>query len=165
MSGAYPCYGTYRAADGRWLAVGALEVPFWEAFCRGIGRPDLVTRQFDASAVSVVADVIAMRSSATWLGRFSPDACVALVRLPDEALADDYIHARALGTVPAPPAPRLGADTDDVLAEAGIAPTLVSRLTRTGVISGRQTAARAARAARLGAMLARRSGTKVRQTA
>ena len=37
MSGAYPCYATYRAADGRWLAVGALEPPFWEAFCRGLG--------------------------------------------------------------------------------------------------------------------------------
>ncbi len=41
MSGAYPCYDTYRAADGRWLAVGALEVPFWRAFCWGLDREDL----------------------------------------------------------------------------------------------------------------------------
>ena len=41
MSGAYPCYNTYRAADGRWLAAGALEVQFWRAFCRGLGREDL----------------------------------------------------------------------------------------------------------------------------
>ena len=50
MSGAYPCYTTYQAADGRWLAVGALELPFWRSFCTGLGRTDLVSRQFDPQA-------------------------------------------------------------------------------------------------------------------
>jgi crotonobetainyl-CoA:carnitine CoA-transferase CaiB-like acyl-CoA transferase len=155
MSGAYPCYTTYQAADGRWLAVGALEVPFWDAFCRGLGRGDLVAHQFDPGAEPVVAAIIAERPSAEWLERFDDDACVALVKLPAEALEDEHIGARAMAPGPDVPAPGLGADTDDVLAEAGIAPTLVQRLAREGVVAGRQSEARAARARRLGSMLAR----------
>jgi crotonobetainyl-CoA:carnitine CoA-transferase CaiB-like acyl-CoA transferase len=155
MSGAYPCYGTYQAADGRWLAVGALEPPFWSAFCRGLGREDLVPRQFDPGAAAEVAAAIASLDSAEWLARFEADACVALVNLPHEALEDRHVLARAVGHPALAPAPRLGADTDDVLAEAGVAPSVVQRLLRHGVISGSQSPQRAARAARLGSLLAR----------
>ncbi len=165
MAGAYPCYGTYRAADGRWLAVGALEVQFWRAFCAGLGRDDLVVRQFDPAAVAEVAGVLASRSSAAWLARFDDDACVALVREPAEALDDPYVRMRGGGARPSTPAPRLGADTDDVLAEAAVAPTRVAQLRKAGVVTGTQTPARAARAARLGAMLARRRHPGVQQSA
>ena len=165
MSGAYPCYGTYRAADGRYLAVGALEVPFWQAFCAGLGREELSARQFDPAAIPVVAQAIGERSSSEWLERFTDDACVALVRTPAEALDDPDVQRRGFGALPPERAPGLGADTDDVLAEAGIAPTVVQRLMRSGVVTGAQSAARAARAARLGAMLARRRHPDPRQTA
>jgi crotonobetainyl-CoA:carnitine CoA-transferase CaiB-like acyl-CoA transferase len=171
MSGACPCYGTYRAADGRWLAVGALEVQFWRAFCEGLGREDLISRQFDPDAIEQVAVAIGGRTSTEWLARFDEDACVALVKLPAEALEDPYVRARGVGRTSGTPAPRLGADTEAVLAEAGVEPDLVERLTRSGVVSGVQSAARAARAARLGAMLARRGrsvvqhGSEARHTA
>ena len=155
MSGAYPCYQTYRAADGRWLAVGALELPFWSAFCRGLGREDLVHRQFDPAAARDVAAAIAGRDSAAWLASFEPDACVALVNLPSEALDDRHVQVRAAGRSRLGDAPRLGADTDDVLAEAGIAPNAVERLKHRGVISGLQSPQRATRATRLGSLLAR----------
>ena len=87
------------------------------------------------------------------------------IRGATEALDDPYVRRRGFGPLPAGPAPRLGADTDDVLAETGIAPTLVARLMRSGVVTGVQSAARAARAARLGAMLARRSRTGAQPTA
>jgi crotonobetainyl-CoA:carnitine CoA-transferase CaiB-like acyl-CoA transferase len=165
MSGAYPCYGTYRAADGRWLAVGALEVQFWRAFCRGLGREDLESRQFDPEAIGIVAAAIAERSSEEWLRQFDHDACVALVTRPREALADPYLRMRGFGPEPPTPAPRLGADTDAVLVAAGITPASRHQLTRSGIVAGRQTAARAARAARLGAMLTRRSRSEARRTA
>jgi alpha-methylacyl-CoA racemase len=155
MSGVYPCYRTYRAADGRWLAVGALEPPFWVAFCQGLGRDDLVSRQFDPAAAAEVAIVIAGRDSAEWLTCFGPDACVALVSLPREALGEQQVRDRARSQPSLAPAPRLGADTDDVLAESGIAPAVVERLLRRGVISGSQSEQRATRAARLGSRLAR----------
>lgn len=155
MSGAYPCYRAYEAADGRWLVVGALEPPFWSAFCRGLGRDDLVARQYDPSACADVAALIADRDSSDWLAHFEPNACVAPVNLPREALADRQVQVRAASSPALPPAPRLGGDTDDILAEAAIAPSLVRRLTRQGVISGPQSRQRAARAARLGSLLAR----------
>jgi crotonobetainyl-CoA:carnitine CoA-transferase CaiB-like acyl-CoA transferase len=37
LTGGSPRYGLYATADGRFLAVGALEPKFWEAFCEGIG--------------------------------------------------------------------------------------------------------------------------------
>jgi alpha-methylacyl-CoA racemase len=155
MSGAYPCYTTYQTADGRWLAVGALELPFWRAFCTGLGRTDLVPSQFDPRAAAEVAAVMATRSSAEWLERFDDDACVALVKLPHEALQDDQVRVRAAGRTMADAAPRLGADTDDVLAEAGIAPATIARLLRKGIVTGEQSPQRAARATRLGSLLAR----------
>jgi crotonobetainyl-CoA:carnitine CoA-transferase CaiB-like acyl-CoA transferase len=155
MSGAYPCYRAYQAADGRWLVVGALEPPFWSAFCRGLDRHDLVARQYDPSASTEVAALIAGRDSSAWLARFEPDACVAPVNLPREALADRQTQIRMAGVPALAPAPRLGSDTNDILAEAAIAPALVRRLTRHGVISGAQSRQRAARAARLGSLLAR----------
>ena len=155
MSGAYPCYTTYQAADGRWLAVGALELPFWRAFCSGLGRPDLVPRQFDPQAAEEVAAIVATRSSTDWLERFDDDACVALVRLPCEALEDEHVRIRSDGRTRGGTAPRLGADTDDVLAEAGIAPTAIATLLRSGIVTGEQSPQRAARASRLGSLLAR----------
>lgn len=165
MRGAYPCYATYRAADGRWLAVGALEVPFWRAFCAGLGREDLASRQFDPAAIADVGAEVAGRSSREWLDRFSPEACVALVRTPAEALADTYVATRGFGRRPETPAPRLGADTAVVLAEAGVPAPEIGRLAARGVLAGAQSDARAERAARLGAMLARRSQPEAARTA
>jgi crotonobetainyl-CoA:carnitine CoA-transferase CaiB-like acyl-CoA transferase len=163
--GAYPCYTTYRAADGRWLAVGALEVPFWRAFCAGLGREDLAPRQFDPAAIAEVATEVAGRSSSEWLDRFSPEACVALVQTPAEALEDPYVATRGFGPRPEAPAPRLGADTAAILSEVGVSASEVGRLARQGVLAGAQSEARASRAARLGAMLARRSQPEATRTA
>jgi alpha-methylacyl-CoA racemase len=41
LSGREPCYSTYRTADGRHMAVGALERKFWERVCDVLQRPDL----------------------------------------------------------------------------------------------------------------------------
>jgi crotonobetainyl-CoA:carnitine CoA-transferase CaiB-like acyl-CoA transferase len=153
MSGAYPCYATYQASDGRWLAVGALELPFWVAFCRGLGRDDLTSRAFDPAAASEVAAIIAERSSSDWVAAFEDDACVALVRLPDEALEDEHLQRRT--PVRTAKAPRLGADTDAVLAESGVDPKTRDGLVRSGVVAPEQTPERAARAARLGSLMAR----------
>ena len=37
--------------DG-WVSMGALEPKFWAAFCRGVGREDLVAHQFDAPGLA-----------------------------------------------------------------------------------------------------------------
>jgi crotonobetainyl-CoA:carnitine CoA-transferase CaiB-like acyl-CoA transferase len=50
LTGALPCYDVYETADGRKLALGALEPHFWERFCRAVGRTDLLRRQYSSSA-------------------------------------------------------------------------------------------------------------------
>jgi alpha-methylacyl-CoA racemase len=49
LTGALPCYNVYETADGRKLALGALEPHFWERFCRLAGRPELRSRQYSSS--------------------------------------------------------------------------------------------------------------------
>jgi crotonobetainyl-CoA:carnitine CoA-transferase CaiB-like acyl-CoA transferase len=41
LDGGLPGYRLYRTQDGRYLAVGALEEKFWQAFCDAVGRPQL----------------------------------------------------------------------------------------------------------------------------
>jgi crotonobetainyl-CoA:carnitine CoA-transferase CaiB-like acyl-CoA transferase len=184
LSGRYPCYGVYPAADGAFLAVGALEPPFWVAFCRAIGREDLVPRQFDPFAIADVEAILAGRPRAEWLAAFDDDACVAPVNTPSEAHRDPHLRARGLvaGTGDAlhmvsplraaagrdgsggvgggaeghdRPAPGLGDDTLGVLAAAGYADAEVRALLEEGVVGGPATAEATARAVRLGSVLAR----------
>jgi alpha-methylacyl-CoA racemase len=102
LNGGAPCYRVYRAGDGRYLAVGALEPKFFEAFCEAIGRPDLAacgrdTGEAGARAQEEIAEAIASRSSAEWLERFcAVDACVELVLEGAEIEADPQHRARGL---------------------------------------------------------------------
>ncbi|MCA9547859.1 MAG: CoA transferase, partial [Myxococcales bacterium] len=41
LAGSQLCYRVYRCADGRHLAVGALEPKFWQALCVALGIPEL----------------------------------------------------------------------------------------------------------------------------
>ncbi len=45
LNGGVACYLPYECADG-WISCGALEPKFWQAFCAGTGREDLLQHQF-----------------------------------------------------------------------------------------------------------------------
>lgn len=40
LSGLLPNYNVYETADGRWMALGALEPKFWSKFCAEVGHPE-----------------------------------------------------------------------------------------------------------------------------
>jgi alpha-methylacyl-CoA racemase len=97
LSGGAPCYGVYRTADARHVAVGALELKFWQALCTALGRPDWADRHWTSglavgSAPSLalraeLAAVFAARPLAHWVALFEPvDACVTPVLRLDETL-------------------------------------------------------------------------------
>ena len=46
LTGKHPCYNVYRTGDGHDICLAALESKFWEAFCRTMGREDLLSLQF-----------------------------------------------------------------------------------------------------------------------
>ena len=96
MNGGAPCYNVYKTADGRWLALGALELKFWEKFCRALGREDWTSRHWSlgqaaggADAASLMRELaarIATQPLAAWLELLEPlDCCVSPVLTVEEA--------------------------------------------------------------------------------
>jgi len=96
LSGGAPCYGVYRSADGRHLAVGALEPKFWNALCEAIGRPAWAQQHWSRGLVPGSAESMALRAElaalfasrtlAEWSALFEGvDACVTPVLRLDEA--------------------------------------------------------------------------------
>ena len=53
------CYRPYECSDG-WVTLGALEPKFWQAWCRGVGREDLIEQQFERPGSDAHAEVEAV---------------------------------------------------------------------------------------------------------
>jgi alpha-methylacyl-CoA racemase len=137
----WPSYHVYRAADGEYLAVAALEPQFWERFCTTMGRPDWLPRRRDPGWVPVVQEVIGRRPSAYWEGLFAPvDACVTVVRRwadaarrrPDPDLPRPNQWPTAVPETLAPPG--LGEHTAELLDRAGWDGEGRRRLRETGAV-------------------------------
>jgi crotonobetainyl-CoA:carnitine CoA-transferase CaiB-like acyl-CoA transferase len=134
LTGRYACYHLYEAADGKWLAVGALEPKFWDALCRGLGCVQFIADQFAEGArreeiIAEIARIFRTRSAQEWIVALKDmDACVTPVRNVAEVAAhyklgpDDSVVAPRLSETPGrlgPAAPRLGEHTNEVLEESG----------------------------------------------
>jgi crotonobetainyl-CoA:carnitine CoA-transferase CaiB-like acyl-CoA transferase len=124
LGGALACYAVYPCADG-WVALAALEPKFWEAFCRGAGREDLLPHAFAAPGTperAAVAAVLAERTRAEWDAFGAEhDCCLEPVLEPEEAAASELASRlggsplRLSRTPPEPlrrPAPALGQDQE-----------------------------------------------------
>lgn len=107
LTGGVPCYNVYRTADGRFMAVGALELKFWESCCDVLERPDLKTRHWslgqevggeDAKAVKAELDsIFAGQTLAAWTDKFAKtDCCVTPILRADEAVAHPLFQARGM---------------------------------------------------------------------
>jgi alpha-methylacyl-CoA racemase len=121
-----PFYDVYETADGRHMAVGALEPQFYAAFLDILFAPeglpgDLPDRQ-DRSRWPELRERFAARfaerSQEEWSKVFSgTDACVAPVRAMAEAPDDPHLAARGTyvttdGVIQPAPAPRFGDGTE-----------------------------------------------------
>ena len=99
LGGRLLCYRPYACADGH-VSMGALEPKFWAAFCRGVGREDLIEHQFDppgSPAHAEVEAVIAGRTRAEWEAfNAEHDCCLEPVLELEEALQDEQIRARGM---------------------------------------------------------------------
>ena len=136
-----PFYDVYETADGRHMAVGALEPQFYAAFTGILFAPegipaDLPPRHDRARWPELRARFAARfaeRSQEEWTKAFSgTDACVAPVRTMTEAPADPHLAARGTyvdvdGLLQPTPAPRFSdgkpGDTISALTPGPIAHT------------------------------------------
>ena len=107
LTGGVPCYNVYRTSDDRFMAVGSLELKFWETCCDVLERPDLKARHWslgqevggaDAAAVKAELDAIfAQHPLATWTEKFGKaDCCVTPVLRTDEAIGHPLFEARKM---------------------------------------------------------------------
>ena len=103
LDGGAPFYRTYETADGRFMAVGALEPGFYDAFVRGLGLDDeRLPDRNDPANWSTLAErfsvVFAERSQAAWCEVFDgTDACVTPVLSISEV--SDHPHNRERGLI------------------------------------------------------------------
>nr|WP_322043570.1 CaiB/BaiF CoA-transferase family protein [Paraburkholderia sp. J67] len=107
LNGGVPCYNVYRTQDERWLAVGALELKFWQALCTALGREDWAQRHWSlgqaiggsdaASLTRELAALIATETLQTWIDRLEIiDCCVTPVLKPGEAANHPLFNAEVL---------------------------------------------------------------------
>jgi alpha-methylacyl-CoA racemase len=120
-----PYYDVYATADGRHMAVGALERQFYAAFLDVLFAPEGVPAELPGQQDrprwpelrARFAARFAERTQEEWTKAFSgTDACVAPVRTLTEAPADPHLAARgtyltADGVVQPAPAPRFSDGT------------------------------------------------------
>ena len=108
LGGVLPCYRLYKTADSRHMAVGSLELKFWQGLCDVLELPELKTKHWQMGvmpnttdsqeAAKMVADKFASYGLAHWQQVFeSSDVCVTPVLTLEEAKAhhlfahqDDY---------------------------------------------------------------------------
>jgi alpha-methylacyl-CoA racemase len=160
LDGGAPFYDTYATADGKHMAVGALEPKFYAELLdrlglAGAGLPSQYDRSGWPTLRATFAGMFAGRTQAEWAEAFEDsDACVAPVISPADAPAHPHNAARQtfieVGgvTQPAPaprfgrsasatpePPPRPGAHTAEVLAGLGYTASQVSDLRDRGAVS------------------------------
>ncbi|HTC71414.1 MAG TPA: CoA transferase, partial [Solirubrobacteraceae bacterium] len=161
LAGALICYRPYECADG-WVSLGALEPKFWQAWCRGVGRDELIAKQFErpgSDAHAQVIEIFRARTRAEWEAfAREHDCCLEPVLELDEALDSELVRAREMvvelaqpgverpvrqlgipvklsrtpGSSARLPGPALGEHTEELLLGAGYTPEQVAAMLSAG---------------------------------
>jgi alpha-methylacyl-CoA racemase len=163
LSGRYACYGTYRCADARWVAVGAIEGKFFANLCAALGCGGLAAGQYDDDAQprikEALSDAFATRTRDEWIEVLAAaDTCVAPVLSVAEVVDHPQFAARRVVGVASHPtrgdfrqlAPLLAGmdrgarvdvpdpsvtDTEHLLKEAGVDGETVAAWVARGVVA------------------------------
>ncbi|MEU0174244.1 CaiB/BaiF CoA-transferase family protein [Streptomyces massasporeus] len=124
LDGGCPYYGTYETADGRYMAVGALEPQFYAEFLALLGVEDQAGARRDVGRWSELREQVATRFKSRtrdeWTAVFDgSDACVAPVLSLREAPHHPHLAARGTftdhgGITQPAPAPRFSATPTSV---------------------------------------------------
>jgi alpha-methylacyl-CoA racemase len=164
LAGGLVCYRPYACKDG-WVTLGALEPKFWQAWCRGVGREDLIEKQFErpgSEAHAEVERIFLERTRDEWQ-QFATqnDCCLEPVLDIAEALDSELVRAREmvveldqpgvdkpvrqlgvpvkLSRTPGKvdkPCPALGQHTDEVLQALGYSTQEIDALKEAGAVAG-----------------------------
>lgn len=164
LAGGYPGYGVFETADGRFLALGALEPHFFDALCEALGLPEhkgqtgLLGEEGFALREKITR-IILSRTQEEWMQIFEKvEACVEPVLEGEEVLAEPQLnhrkmffemehptagHLKLMSTplkladrsVPQLPPPRLGEHTAEILKRLGMTEDEIRSLVESGTVS------------------------------
>ena len=119
LDGGAPFYGTYETADGKYVAIGALEPKFYDEMIARLGlQGEDLPAQYDTTGwprlKSRFEELFRSKTRDEWCAILeNTDACFAPVLNLDEAQAHPHMAARGIypsvdGVVNSAPAPRFG---------------------------------------------------------
>ncbi len=164
LSGGLACYGVYECADGKYVALGALEPKFWQRFCEIIEKPEWNDKgmEMGETAEQIKAEltrIFKSRSRDEWLQlQGDRDACLSPVLALPEIEQDPHIKARGMIVTQEHPtagkvkgiglpirfsasplahpshAPLTGEHSIEILQEAGYPDDEIKELIRRGVV-------------------------------
>lgn len=159
--GSTPYYNTYRTADGRYIAVAAIEEIFWRNLVNALGVPELELKRFGTieertHVTSELKRVFATRTREEWAELLMKrETCATPVLTVEEALTsewakrlemligvdgDDLVLNQPVRTMPKmrtrrfTRAPDLGTDTDVIMKGLGYSRGEAARLKEKGII-------------------------------
>lgn len=158
LNGGYACYNVYETSDNRYMSLGALEVHFWETFCREIGQESFIAKQFaskptQAEMTAKIQEVFSRKTQEEWTVFFQDKnvPCEPVLSLEgvfshpqvlDRDMVLDVNHRTEgkikqlgipikLSMTPGQirmPAPRLGEHTEEILKEFGLTTEEIGQL-------------------------------------
>lgn len=125
LDGGAPFYGTFETSDGKWIAIGAIEEPFWlELIAKLQLAGDVLKHRMDRTywpqIRALIAGIVAGKTRSHWNEVFEgSDACYAPILSMDDAISHPHNVARGVlqnidGVVQPSPAPRYNGETPDV---------------------------------------------------
>lgn len=97
----YACYNTYATADGRYLAIGAVEKRFWKLLCDCLKVPEFADFQYNDDRRNEIIDVLSTifkrHTIDHWDHEFKDiDVCYARVKTFAEVNADPLFNEREM---------------------------------------------------------------------
>lgn len=159
LDGGAPFYGTYRCADGKWLAVGAIEPRFHDLLIDKLGlSPEAFAERWNPEQWphlrQLLAETFLKRTRSEWCAVLEgSDACVAPVLDLDEAPMHSHnvarqtfvMHAEVIQPAPAPrfsrtpaqiqrPPAAPGEHGEEILSEWGFGSDRIERLKACGAL-------------------------------
>ena len=163
LSHRYACYNTYATADGRYLALGAVENRFWRSLCEYLQCPEYIALQYDEERreeiITHLRQQFLTRTLAAWESDLAHlDICCCAVKTMGEVLRDPLFKEREMvhsyidmngaercgfgipvkmshtpGSIRTAPGP-FGEGTRDVLLEAGYSTDQIDAFFAAGVV-------------------------------
>ena len=164
LTGRYACYDAYRARDGKWLTVAAIEPAFYANLCKALQLDKWIAHQTDDARQEEIRAAFraafATRDRDDWVALLAPaNTCVAPVYSIPELIEDPQFldrkafvdathethgHFRQLGPVlagadrtPSTYSVRASAttDTDELLRGVGVSAQELEEMRRAGIVA------------------------------